>query len=91
MVLPGKFELNANKRFIFAGDFNRFLMLLMFSYSLLDASGGECDNEKNLLVEETVGLCGIWRIRNSKTERYTFRQNHTQVLFSEGLTISTFC
>ena len=62
-------------------------MLLMFSYSLLDASGGECDNEKKLLAEETVGLCDIWRIRNSKTKRYTFRQNHTLVLFSEGLTI----
>ena len=66
-------------------------MLLMFSYSLLDASGGGggggCGNEKKLLAEETVGLCDIWRIRNSKTKRYTFRQNHTLVLFSEGLTI----
>ena len=30
----------------------------------------------NLFIKESPGLCDIWRVRNPKKKRYTFRQQH---------------
>ena len=59
----------------FAGDFN------IFFDASLDAKGGTPtlnSRSINKLIElnEKFDLCDIWRIRNPKKRKYTFRQKH---------------
>ena len=64
------------KHIILGGDLN------IFFHSSLEASGGNPTIKKKslriiLAIKERLDLCSIWRIRNPKTCRYTFRQNHS--------------
>ena len=67
-----------------AGDFNFF-----FDTSL-DSHGGKPVLKKKSIAEfielkEKFDLCDIWRIRNPKTKRYTFRQRHVSCLIQRRL------
>ena len=64
-----------NQNIIFGGDFN------FFFDSTIEASGGNPTLKKKTLtkfieIKEKFNLCDIWRIRNPKAKRFTFRQNH---------------
>ena len=64
-----------NKNIILGGDFN-----LHFD-SKLEAKGGKPVLKKKSIAKmigllENFDLCDIWRIRNLKKKRYTFRLNH---------------
>ena len=64
-----------DKHIILAGNFNFF-----FDKSL-DSYGGKPTLKKKSIakfieLKEKFDLCDIWRIRNPKTKRYTFRQKH---------------
>ena len=61
------------KNIIFAGDFNIFFSLTY------EASGGNPKMKNNyaakfIHIKESLGLCDIWRVRNLKKKRSTFRQ-----------------
>ena len=64
-----------NKIIILGGDFNQFLD------SVLEAKGGSpvlkiSSVSKLIEIKEKYNLCDIWRIRNTKEKRFTFRQKH---------------
>ena len=64
-----------NQNIILGGDLN------FFFDTTLEASGGNPTIKKNTLtkfieLKENFNLCDIWRIRNPKTKRFTFRQKH---------------
>ena len=64
-----------NKIIILGGDFNLFLD------SALEAEGGspvlkKSSVSKLIEIKEKYNLCDIWRIRNTKEKRFTFRQKH---------------
>ena len=70
------FDINQNKRIIFAGDFN------IFFSSKLEARGGKpIPKRKSIIklvdIKERLDICDIWRIRNPKRQSFTFRQNHS--------------
>ena len=59
-----------------AGDFN------LFFNSKLEAQGGNPTLKKKCLVKliefkETYDLCDIWRVRNTKSKRFTFTLKHS--------------
>ena len=63
------------KNIILGGDFNVFFNLS------LEASGGNPVLKKKSIakliqLKEKFSLCDIWRIRNPKVKRFTFRQHH---------------
>ena len=64
-----------NKNVILGGDFNLF-----FNTSLETQGGIPILKKKSLAklteVKETLDLCDIKRIRNPKSKRFTFHQNH---------------
>ena len=64
------FDINQNKRIIFAGDFN------IFFSSKLEARDGK-SIIKLVDIKESLDICDIWRIRNPKRQNFTFRQNHS--------------
>ena len=73
-----------DKHIVLADDFNFF-----FDTSL-DSYGGKptLKNEyiaKFIEFKEKFDLCDIWRIRNPKTKRYTFRQKHVSGLIQRRL------
>ena len=60
---------------VFAGDLN------FYFDRHLEAVGGNPTSKpqsvaKFINIKEKLNLCDIWRIRNPKTKRYTFRQRH---------------
>ena len=59
------FDINQNKRIIFAGDFN------IFFTSKPEARGGKP------IPKESLDICNILRIRNPKHQNFTFRQNYS--------------
>ena len=66
----------SDKKIVFCGDFN-----VIFEPTL-EAYGGNPSLKKQSLakliqIKEKLDLCDIWRIRNPKKKRYTFRQHHT--------------
>ena len=70
------FDINQNKKIIFAGDCNIFLS------SELEARGGKpIAKRKSIIklvdIKESLDICDIWRIRNPKRQNFTFRQNHS--------------
>ena len=70
-----------------AGDFN------LFFDSKLDAQGGNPTIKKKSLaklieVKESYDLCDIWRVRNTKSRRFTFTQKHSS--FNVDLIIFSF-
>ena len=70
----------SDKHVVLAGDFNFF-----FDTSL--AHGGKLTLKKKSIAKiiKRFDLCDIWRIRNSKTERYTFRQKYVSGLIQRRL------
>ena len=64
-----------NKSIVFGGDFNLF-----FEAKLEEQGGYPVLKKKSLAkliqIKEKFDLCDIWRIRNTNTKRYTFRQQH---------------
>ena len=74
-TILSNFENTLNHNVMFAGDFNIFFDV--FS----DAKGGiptlkSRSINKLIQLNETFDLCDIWRIRNPKKRKYTFRQKH---------------
>ena len=74
----------SDKHIVLAGDFNFF-----FDTSL-DSYGGKPTLKKKAIakfikLKEKFDLCDIWRIRNPKTKRYTFRQKHVSDLIRRRL------
>ena len=68
-------EINPKKQLIMAGDFN------LFFDSKLDIQGGNPTVKKKSLaklieLKENCDLCDIWRVRNTKSKRFTFTQKH---------------
>ena len=59
------FDINQNKRIIFADDFN------IFFTSKLETSGGKPISKRKSIIKlvdirESLDICDIWRIRNPK-------------------------
>ena len=83
-AILSNFENIHNHNVIFAGDFN------IFFDASLDANGGSPTLKSgsiNKLIElnETLELCDIWRIRNPKKRKYTFRQKHLSAIIQQRL------
>ena len=73
-----------DKHIVLAGDFNIFFNTSLESY------GGKPtlkkkSIEKFIELKEKFDLCDIWRIRNPKTKRFTFRQKHVFGLIQRRL------
>ena len=71
-----EFDISLTKQLVMAGDFNLFFNLK------LKVQGGNPTLKKNFLAKliefkETYDLCDIWRVRNTKSKRFTFTQNHS--------------
>ena len=82
-TILSNFENIDNHNVVFAGD---FIILLDTS---LDGKGGTPTFKfrsinKLIKLHKTLDLCGIWRIRNLKKRKYTFRQNIYLEFFTEG-------
>ena len=64
-----------SKNIVLGGDFN-----VMFNISLESLGGNPCLKKKSIAkliqIKEKFDLCDIWRIRNPKIKRFTFRQQH---------------
>ena len=65
-----------DKSVVLGGDFN-----VIFNPSL-DSEGGKPVIKKRTIakliqITENLDLCDIWRIRNPKRRRFTFRQHHS--------------
>ena len=65
-----------NKSVVLGGDFNVILN------PSLDSEGGKPVIKKRAIakliqITENLDLCDIWRIRNPKRRRFTFRQHHS--------------
>ena len=72
------------KHIILTGDFNFFFDTSLGSY------GGKPTLKKKSIakfieLKEKFDLGDIWRIRNPKTKRYTFRQKHVSGLIQRRL------
>ena len=71
-----EFDISLTKQLVMAGDFN------LFFNSTLEAQGGNPTLKKKSLAKliefkETYDLCDIWRVRNTKSKRFTFTQKHS--------------
>ena len=70
------FDINQNKRIIFAGYSDIF-----FSAKLEARGGKPILKRKSILklvhIKESLDICDIWRIRNPKHQNFTFTQNHS--------------
>ena len=80
-VLLEKFDTNAKKQVIVAGDFT------LFFDSKLDAQDGNPTIKKKSLaklveLKENYDLCDIWRVRNTKSKRFTFAQERSSSKYS---------
>ena len=69
------FDINQNKKIIFAGNFNIFLS------SKLEARFDKpLPKRKSIIklgeIKESLDICGIWRSRNPKRKNVTCRQIH---------------
>ena len=62
------------KQIILGGDFD------LYFYSLLKSQGGNPILKKSIAkmieLQNTFELCYIWRLRNPKIKKFTFRKNH---------------
>ena len=78
------FEDIQNKSFVLGGDFNVILN------PSLDSEGGKPVIKKRTIakliqITENLDLCDIWKIRNPKRKRFTFRQHHSTVFIQRRL------
>ena len=74
----------SNNMIVLDGDFN------FFFNTRVEAIGGNPKLKKNSVtkfieLKEKYYLCDIWRIRNLKSKRYTFRQHHASGLLQRRL------
>ena len=64
-----------SKNIVLGGDFN-----VIFDISLESLGGNPCLKKKSIAkwiqIKEKFDLCDIWKIRNPKIKRFTFRQEH---------------
>ena len=64
-----------SKNIVLGGDFN-----VIFDISIESLGGNPCLKKKSIAkliqIKEKSDLCDIWRIRNPKIKRFTFRQQH---------------
>ena len=64
-----------SENIVLGGDFN-----VIFDISLESLGGNPCLKKKSIAkliqIKEKFDLCDIWRIRNPKIKRFTFRQQH---------------
>ena len=64
-----------SKNIVLGGDFN-----VIFDISLESLGRNPCLKKKSIAnliqIKEKFDLCDIWRIRNPKIKRFTFRQQH---------------
>ena len=71
----GKAKDNQSKNIVLGGNFN-----VIFDFSLERLGGNPCLKKtsiaKLIQIKEKFDLCDIWRIRNPKIKRFTFRQQH---------------
>ena len=69
------FDINQNKRIIFAVHFNIF-----FSSKLEVMGGKSLPIRKSVIklvdIKESLDICDIWRIRNPKHQNFTFHQTY---------------
>ena len=84
ITILSNFENTLNHNVIFAGDFN------IFFDASLDAKGGTPTLKSrsiNELIElsETFDLRDIWRIRNPKKRKHSFRQKHLSGIIQRRL------
>ena len=82
--MPETYNNISNNMIVIDGDFN------FFFNTHLEAIGGNPKLKKNSVtkfieLKEKYYLCDIWRIRNLKTKRYTFRQHHASGLLQRRL------
>ena len=83
-VLLEKFDTNPKKQVIMAGDFT------LFFDSKLDAQDGNPTVKKKSLaklveLKEDYDLCDIWRVRNTKSKRFTFAQERSSSKYSSRI------
>ena len=76
LIILETFEDIQNKSIVIGGDFNVILNLS------LDSEGGKSVIKKKTIAKlvqttEKLDFCDIWRIRNPKRKRFTFRQHHS--------------
>ena len=69
---------------VLGGHFN-----VIFDISLESLGGNPCLKKKSIAkliqIKEKFDLCDIWRIRNPKIKRFTFRQQHTSGFIKKRL------
>ena len=73
-LLDNIFDLHC-KNIILGGDFNIFFNLTYKAFG----GNPKMKNKsvaKFIHIKESLRLCDIWRVRNPKKKRYTFRQQH---------------
>ena len=78
------FEDIQNKSVVLGSDFNVTLN------PFLDSEGGKPTIEKKAIakliqITENLDLCDIWRIRNPKRKRFTYRQHHSTGFIQRSL------
>ena len=83
------FDISLTKQLVMAGDFN------LFFNSKLEAQGGNPTLKKKSLaklieLKETYDLCDIWRVRNTKSKRFTFTQKHSSGFIQRRLDLINF-
>ena len=72
------FEDVQNKNVVLGGDFN-----VILNSSLVSEGDKPVIKKRTIAkliqITENLDLCDIWRIRNPKSKRFTFRQHHSTV------------
>ena len=81
-----EFDISPTKQLVMAWDFN------LFFKSKLEGQGGNPTLKKKSLAKliefkETYDLCDLWRVRNMKSKRFTFTQNHSSGFIQSSSTI----
>ena len=76
-----EFDISSTKQLVMARDFD------LFFNSKLNVQGGNPTLKNRSLAKltefkETYDLCDIWRVRNTKSKRFTFTKNILEVSFN---------
>ena len=76
-----EFDISSTKQLVMTRDFN------LFFNSKLNVQGGNPTLKNRCLAKliefkETYDLCDMWRVRNTKSKRFTFTKNILEVSFN---------
>ena len=79
-----EFDVSPTKQLVMAGNFN------FFFNSKLEAQGGNPTLKNKSLgklidFRDSYDLCDIWRVRNTKSKRFTFTQKHSSSFIQRRL------